>query len=45
MQEIITKIIEKFSQYEIFNNFFLGIVFCYFVRTTTKFSFVMKEVW
>ncbi|MDO4778899.1 MAG: hypothetical protein Q4A42_05030 [Tissierellia bacterium] len=45
MQEIITKITEKFSQYEIFNNFFPGIVFCYFVGATTKFSFIMKEVW
>lgn len=40
MEEVIKNVVEKISSYNIFNNFFPGIVFCYIVKHTTRISLV-----
>ena len=44
MEENIKNVIEKISSYNIFNNLFPGIVFCYFVEKFTQFVFVADNV-
>lgn len=38
MEEVIKSLVEKVSSYNIFNNFFPGIMFCCIVKQTTRFS-------
>lgn len=45
MDEVCKGILEKISSYNIFNNFFPGIIFCYLVKQTTRFSFDKGEFW
>ena len=45
MEEITKSVIEKVSSYNIFNNFFPGIIFCYIVEKTTRFSLATGEIW
>lgn len=40
MEEVIKNVVEKISSYNIFNNFFPGIVFCYIVKQITRISLV-----
>lgn len=45
MEELINGILEKVSSYDIFNNFFPGIIFCYILRKTTRFFLADGEIW
>lgn len=45
MEDIVKNVIDKVSSYNIFNNFFPGIIFCYIVENFTRFSFGNGEVW
>lgn len=45
MEELVNGIVEKVSSYDIFNNFFPGIIFCYILRKTTRFFLADGEVW
>nr|WP_296110257.1 hypothetical protein [uncultured Terrisporobacter sp.] len=45
MEEIIKNIAEKISSYNIFTNFFPGIVFCYIVEQSTRFSLKHDNIW
>lgn len=38
MGEISSRIIEKITSYNLFNNFFPGIIVCYIIEKTTRFS-------
>ncbi|MEY8507189.1 hypothetical protein AALA78_02990 [Lachnospiraceae bacterium 42-17] len=44
MEELVKSIIEKISSYNIFNNFFPGIIFCYLVEQCTRFSLANGEI-
>lgn len=44
MEEVIKNVMEKISSYNIFNNFFPGIVFCYIVKHTTRISLANGEI-
>lgn len=45
MEEVIKSTVEKISSYDIFNNFFPGLIFCYIVEKFTRFSFNDGEIW
>ena len=45
MEEVAKSVIEKVSSYDLFNNFFPGIIFCYIVERFTRISFVEGELW
>lgn len=45
MEEIAKSVVDKITSYNIFNNFFPGIIFCYIVRHTTRFNFATGEIW
>lgn len=46
MEDICKSIVDKISSYDVFNNFFPGIIFCYLVEYITRFSFVTGlELW
>jgi len=45
MEDITKSIVEKISSYNIFNNFFPGVIFCYIVEKTTRFSIAGEEIW
>lgn len=45
MQDVVKNLLEKISSYEIFNNFFPGIIFCIIVEKTTRISFCTGEIW
>ena len=40
MEEVVKSVLDKISSYNIFNNLFPGIVFCYIVDQTTRFTFI-----
>ena len=44
MEELIKDIVEKISSYNIFNNLFPGIVFCFVVERTTRFSVICDDI-
>lgn len=45
MEDIIKKLAEKISSYNIWNNLFPGIVFCSIVERTTRITFSTGEIW
>jgi len=45
VEELQKNFLEKISSYNIFNNFFPGLIFCYLVKRFTRFSFEAEEVW
>lgn len=44
MDNIIKNLFEKISSYDIFNNFFPGIVFCSIIKQISRFSFSSEEL-
>lgn len=44
MEEIVKTVSEKISSYNIFNNLLPGIVFCYLLNKTTRFSIVGENI-
>lgn len=42
MENICKSLSEKISSYDLFNNFYPGIIFCYLIESTTRFSFVSE---
>lgn len=44
MNELVKNIIDKISSYNIFNNLFPGIVFCYIVEESTRFSLINGDI-
>lgn len=44
MEELVKGVLDKISSYNIFNNLFPGIVFCYVVDQTTRFTLI-REGW
>jgi len=45
MEELGNTILEKISSYNIFNNFFPGIVFCYMINLFTKYELDIGNIW
>lgn len=45
MEEIGKSMLEKISSYNIFNNFFPGIIFCYMVKIFTNYELDMGNLW
>lgn len=45
MEELFRSITEKISSYNIFNNLFPGVVFCYLIDKITRFSFTFNNIW
>ena len=45
MEEIGKSTLEKISSYNIFNNFFPGIVFCYMVKFFTNYELDIGSTW
>lgn len=45
MEEIGKSVLEKISSYNIFNNFFLGIAFCYMVKIFTDYKLDIGNLW
>lgn len=43
--DIGNKFFEKISSYDIFNNFFPGLIFCCILEKTTRFSLCADEIW
>ena len=44
MNDVARNVIEKISSYNLFNNFFPGIIFCYMVKEFTRFSLADGEL-
>ena len=45
MEEIGKSMLEKISSYNIFNNFFPGIIFCYIVKIFTNYELNTRNLW
>jgi len=45
MEEIGKSMLEKISSYNIFNNFFPGIIFCYMVKLFTEYELDTGNIW